>query len=136
VDGDPPDLPDGSYSAAARDFVHKCLHKVPKLRPTYAMLLRHEWLAQLLKPPSAEEMEQGINIGTTRLETTDDGVLDTADEEVGAWVRAAIERRKNGSMGKPQKPALHAAPLDAVSSPGSEKTTLSPGADEASATAA
>ena len=100
------------------------------------MLLRHEWLAQLLKPPSTEEMEQGINIGTTRLESTDDGVLDTADEEVATWVRAAIERRKNGSMGKPQKPALHAVPLDAVSSPEAEKTTLSAGSTEASATAA
>jgi mitogen-activated protein kinase kinase len=137
VDGDPPDLPEGSYSPAARDFVSKCLHKTPKLRPTYAMLLRHEWLAELLKPPSAEEsLEQRVNIGTTRLESTDDGVLDTADEEVGAWVRSAIERRKNGTMGKAQKPALHAAPLDAVTSPGVERASMATGSGEEQSPAA
>jgi mitogen-activated protein kinase kinase len=101
------------------------------------MLLRHEWLAELLKPPSAEEgLEQGVNIGTTRLESADDGVLDTADEEVGAWVRAAIERRKNGTMGKAQKPALHAAPLDAVTSPGVERASMATQSGEQSSAAA
>ena len=41
----------------------------------------------------------------------------TADKEVADWVIAAIERRKNGTMGKSAKPALHTAPLDAVQSP-------------------
>lgn len=38
VHGDPPALPD-MYSDDARDFVEKCLHKIPEKRPTYAELL-------------------------------------------------------------------------------------------------
>nr|GFD54304.1 hypothetical protein [Tanacetum cinerariifolium] len=33
------------------------------------------------------------------------------------WVKDAIDKRKRGVLGKAPKPALHAAPLDAVSSP-------------------
>lgn len=117
MDGDPPDLPEESFSPEARDFVAKCLNKTPKLRPTYAMLLRHHWLTPLLKPPS-----EGADGPKATLESTDNGFPDTADEEVADWVSAAIERRKNGTMGKSQKPALHAAPLDAVSSPPMEKS--------------
>ncbi len=39
----------------------------------------------------------------------------TEDEEVGNWVKSAIERKKSGLMGTSAKPALHAAPLDSVS---------------------
>lgn len=38
----------------------------------------------------------------------------TEDDEVAAWVKNAIERKKNGLMGFADKPALHAAPLDAA----------------------
>ena len=106
VDGDPPDLPSQGYSDAARDFARGCLNKIPKLRPTYAMLLRHGWLAQLLQPPLAGQAAP-----------TNNDVPDTADAEVADWVVAAIERRRNGSMGKSAKPALHAVPLDTVHSP-------------------
>ncbi|KAH0543243.1 hypothetical protein FGG08_002407 [Glutinoglossum americanum] len=124
VDGDPPDLPQGEFSAAARDFVRGCLNKIPKLRPTYAMLLRHAWLSELMKPPAILETDEdgeseGLNSGET---SSPDG---TADKEVAEWVIAAIERRKNGLMGKKEKPALHAAPLDSMSSPSLEKVPSS-----------
>ncbi|KAI9675648.1 MAG: hypothetical protein M1817_001015 [Caeruleum heppii] len=115
VDGDPPDLPAEGFSDDARDFVKGCLHKIPKLRPTYAMLLRHRWLAPLLKPPTIPEDGQiGAPAITTKLEHTENGFLDTADEEVAAWVNAALEKRRNGTTGSKEKPALHAAPLNAV----------------------
>ena len=40
------------------------------------------------------------------------------DREVGEWVIEALDRRRRGVLGKSVKPALHAAPLDAVGSPG------------------
>src|SRR5258706_10227476 len=58
VDGDPPDLPAEGYSLLARDFVHGCLNKVPKLRPTYSMLLNHSWLSPLAKPATISEEEE------------------------------------------------------------------------------
>jgi len=76
--------------------VRGCLNKIPKLRPTYAMLLQHGWLAPLCKP--APDVKSG-----------------TDDPEVAAWVRASIERRRSGLVGESRKPALHAAPLDTVS---------------------
>jgi mitogen-activated protein kinase kinase len=39
VHGDPPELPEDGYSDQARDFVARCLHKVPARRATYAELL-------------------------------------------------------------------------------------------------
>ena len=132
VDGEPPDLPASGYSDQARDFVRQCLNKVPKHRPTYAMLLRHPWLAELLKPPTITEdaeaeasAEAGAAtppgpgsvedaIGNMSLA---EGVVDTADKEVADWVKAALERKRLGKMKGAKKPALHAAPLDAV--PGS-----------------
>lgn len=41
----------------------------------------------------------------------------TADKEVAAWVKESLERKKAGKLVINEKPALHAAPLDAV--PGS-----------------
>jgi len=118
VDGAPPDLPEEGYSEAARDFVRGCLNKIPKLRPTYAMLLRHAWLTPLLKPPTiSEEVEEAEGVSGSGQQS----VPDTTDKEVGAWVLAAMEARKNGTMGKKAKPALHAAPLDAVNSPPPDK---------------
>lgn len=90
-----------------------CLNKTPKLRPTYAMLLRHIWLAPLLEPPTvtANQVEPAS--------ASDDKYSippETADEEVAAWVCEAMERRREGKMGKKAKPALHAARLNAVGS--------------------
>ncbi|KAH8108038.1 kinase-like protein [Cristinia sonorae] len=44
VHGDPPELPDEGFSDEARDFVARCLHKIPDMRATYAELLAHPFL--------------------------------------------------------------------------------------------
>nr|POE73093.1 protein kinase wis1 [Quercus suber] len=129
VDGDPPDLPAESFSDAARDFVAGCLNKIPKLRPTYPMLLQHAWLAPLAKPETiAEEDEEAAEAAaaagedlavptnptgssTTGIGVGPDGFV---DKEVGEWVLDAQDRRKRGVMTKSAQPALHAAPLDAA----------------------
>lgn len=113
MDGDPPDLPEKGFSQAARDFVRGCLNKIPKLRPTYAMLLRHPWLAPLLKPPTISEEDEDVT-SNSDMETVSSV---TADKEVAEWVGEAMERRRNGKMGNKTKPALHAVPLDVVPSP-------------------
>lgn len=149
VDGEPPDLPTDGYSEAARNFVRGCLNKIPKLRPTYAMLLQHAWFAPLLKPPTISEEDEeaaaaaesipqasmggaaeGIAVsdaapGAAEVPSAPVTVIEpeptTADKEVAEWVIAAIEKRKNGTLGKSAKPALHTAPLDAVQSPTTER---------------
>ncbi|KAF2683629.1 Pbs2-type MAP kinase [Lentithecium fluviatile CBS 122367] len=126
VDGEPPDLPEDGYSDAARNFVRGCLNKIPNLRPTYAMLLQHAWLAPLAKPETiteedeeeAEAMaaaEPGLGAASGNSPQSIGAVV---DKEVADWVKDAIEKKRQGKLGKgAQKPALHAAPLDAVSSP-------------------
>ncbi|EGY21259.1 protein kinase wis1 [Verticillium dahliae VdLs.17] len=113
VEGDPPDLPEG-FSSTARDFVKRCLNKVPKDRPTYAMLLQHPWLAPLSKPETiAEEAEEGEEadavadaVGNMNLTSS------TNDEEVADWVKGVLEKKRLGKLGAGSlKPALHAAPL-------------------------
>ncbi|KAL8843255.1 MAG: hypothetical protein Q9176_002208 [Flavoplaca citrina] len=117
VDGEPPDLPADNFSDEAKDFVRGCLHKIPKLRPTYAMLLRHAWLAPLLKPPTiSEEDEDGPEVDN-EAPSNGGSKPPVLDQEVADWVLAAMERRRNGTMGKKSKPALHAVSLDAVPSP-------------------
>lgn len=79
------------------------------------MLLRHAWLAPLLKPPTISEDDEAESAAEAVVETSaSDLPPDTADIEVASWVAAAIERKKTGKMAKAEKPALHAAPLDAV----------------------
>ncbi|OBT68471.1 STE/STE7 protein kinase [Pseudogymnoascus sp. 23342-1-I1] len=130
VDGDPPDLPAEGYSPITRDFVRGCLHKIPKLRPTYSMLLQHPWLAALSKPAAISEDDE-----TSSADSSADGpdgpaaaaangssanadASDPAyDDEVAQWVRSALERKAAGQIGASAKPALHAAPLDSVSPP-------------------
>ena len=82
------------------------------------MLISHPWLAPLLKPPTIveEDEEEELSENSSTPETSL-----TADQEVAAWVISAKEKRKNGTLGKSAKPALHAAPLDAVPSPSLEK---------------
>ncbi|EMD37758.1 hypothetical protein CERSUDRAFT_114423 [Gelatoporia subvermispora B] len=43
VHGDPPELPD-EYSEESKDFVARCLRKVPEMRATYAELMDHPFL--------------------------------------------------------------------------------------------
>ena len=113
VDGEPPDLPNDRFSEAARNFVKSTLNKIPKLRPNYATLLQHPWLAPLLKPPTISEEEEDFASQEVAKEAPTAGAF---DKEVAQWVVSAMERKRNGTMGKKVKPALHAAPLDAVPS--------------------
>ncbi len=117
VDGEPPDLPADKFSEAARDFVAGALNKIPKLRPTYAMLLRHAWLAPLVLPSTIAEEDEEVAEDSAARKATTSGAF---NKEVAQWVLDAMERKRNGSMGKKAKPALHAAPLDAVPSPSLE----------------
>ncbi|PHH78891.1 hypothetical protein CDD82_2791 [Ophiocordyceps australis] len=119
VEGDPPDLPTEGYSDTARDFIRGCLHKIPKMRATYAALLKHPWLASLSKPQTiTEEAEEGEEaekvaekVGKIRL-----GGAATEDDEVADWVTSVLKRQREGEdHGGPSRPALHAAPLDTVS---------------------
>ena len=115
MDGEPPDLPTDKFSEAARDFVRRTLNKIPKLRPNYATLLQHPWLAPLRKPPTISEVDEDFaNEDSAHEEVVASGALDI---EVAEWVLSAMEGRRNGTTGKKSKPALHAAPLDAVPSP-------------------
>ncbi len=131
VDGEPPDLPSDTFSAISRDFVAGCLNKIPKLRPTYPMLLQHAWLAPLAKPATIEEEDEeaaeaaaeaesaAVSSGAGEATEGAEGALaepkqDFVDREVGEWVIEALDRRKRGVIGKAPKPALHAAPLDAT----------------------
>ncbi|KAI0008183.1 kinase-like domain-containing protein [Xylariaceae sp. FL0662B] len=124
VEGDPPDLPE-HYSETACLFVHGCLNKVPKLRPTYQALLASEWLKDLSKPETIteEEEEAAENEASAEAVAGAAGKLDfshsgTEDAEVAEWVREVLEKKVNGQYGEESgKPALHAAPLDAVNSP-------------------
>ncbi|KAF5130813.1 Protein kinase wis1 [Metarhizium anisopliae] len=117
VEGDPPDLPKEGYSETAQNFVASCLHKMPKMRATYAMLLNHPWLQPFSKPKTiTEEVEEGEEaekaaeaVGNLQL-----GGGDTEDAEVAAWVKGVLEGGKDKS-GDGSRPALHAVPLDSVS---------------------
>ncbi|KAL9096277.1 MAG: hypothetical protein Q9163_006445 [Psora crenata] len=114
VEGEPPDLPAEKFSEAARDFVGGALNKIPNLRPTYAMLLRHPWLAPLLKPPATTEIADYTIEQAAKGKATGATVT---DEEISRWVIDALERKRNSNVGTKAKPALHAAPLDTLSGP-------------------
>ncbi|KND89819.1 MAP kinase kinase PBS2 [Tolypocladium ophioglossoides CBS 100239] len=130
VEGDPPDLPKEGFSEMARDFVRGCLHKIPKKRPTYAMLLQHPWLKSFSKPHTiAEEAEEGEEadkvaeaVGKIQL-----GDSSSEDAEVANWVSSVLKRKQEG-LGNdgPSRPALHAAPLDSVSPIGSPLLNKTP----------
>lgn len=91
------------------------------------MLLQHAWLAPLVKPETIteedeEEAEAAMEAAAENAAPPTDSprsLENVHDKEVADWVRATIEKRRQGKLGKGiPKPALHAAPLDAVSSPG------------------
>lgn len=120
MDGEPPDLPKDKFSDAARDFVAGCLNKIPKLRPTYPMLLQHAWLSPLAKPQViTEEDEEAAEQAHAAGEDISQGMTVSGiyDKGVGEWVEQALERRRAGKLAKSLKPALHAVALDAVSTP-------------------
>lgn len=78
------------------------------------MLLRHPWLAPLTKPATITEEDEDTASSAANGETVAPGIH---DPEVAQWVAGALERKRLGKMGKKTKPALHAAPLDAVPNP-------------------
>jgi mitogen-activated protein kinase kinase len=118
--------------------VRSCLKKTPKLRPTYSALLLHPWLAPLAKPAIIEEesddevavLSPAVDDGETALNGDAHGPAedraegepplpaDVVDAEVARWVLGALARRRAGLTGRGARPALHAAPLDAVVMPG------------------
>ncbi|KAF2084881.1 Pbs2-type MAP kinase, partial [Saccharata proteae CBS 121410] len=116
VDGEPPDLPDAGFSDAARNFVRGCLNKIPNLRPSYAMLLQHAWLAPLLKPPTIteedEEIAEASAAAADAVELSPAGTEVVADKEVAEWVAMALEKKMKGTLGESRKPAGHKVELD------------------------
>ncbi|OAA47034.1 mitogen activated protein kinase kinase [Metarhizium rileyi] len=117
VEGDPPDLPKEGYSETAQSFVSSCLHKVPKMRATYAMLLNHPWLQSFSKPQTiAEEAEEGDEAekAAEAVSHLQLGKPAAEDAQVAAWVKAVL-RGGNDKASDTSRPALHAAPLDSVS---------------------
>src|ERR1700761_3277422 len=82
VDGAPPDLPADTFSEASRDFVAGCLNKIPKLRPTYPMLLQHAWLAPVAKPATIMEEDEEAAEAAAEAEAT--GEADAASADVAA----------------------------------------------------
>ncbi|KAF5228553.1 hypothetical protein FAUST_11006 [Fusarium austroamericanum] len=118
VEGEPPAMPEEGYSDTATDFVRSCLHKIPKQRPTYAMLLKHPWLIDFTKPQTiTEEAEDGDEadkvaeaVGKIALNST------TEDAEVADWVNGVLQKERDGlKVDGSLRPALHTAPLDSVS---------------------
>lgn len=97
------------------------MNKIPKLRPTYAMLLRHAWLAPLLLPPTISEEDEDTFEDTQSSEAV---VPSVVDKDVSQWVINAMERKRNGTMGKKAKPPLHAAPLDSVPNPSLDSASI------------
>ncbi len=100
-----------------------CLNKIPKMRPTYSMLLAHGWLASLSKPATIREDEeeedevevvkvgQDVEEAMAQLNVHSEAER-VIDQEVADWVKAALERKRLGLMGRHETPALHKAPLD------------------------
>ncbi|UKZ81199.1 hypothetical protein TrVFT333_008971 [Trichoderma virens FT-333] len=122
VEGEPPAMPDEGYTDLAKDFVKSCLHKIPKMRPTYAMLLKHPWIQSLSKPETITEESEDGEAAEKIAEAV--GHIDlnsgTEDAEVAEWVKSVLKKNAEGHNGDgPSKPALHAAPLDSISPLGS-----------------
>lgn len=93
------------------------------MRPTYGALLTSEWLQGLAKPETITEEDEE----SAENDASDQAVADAADKlklgksgttedaEIAEWVQAVLEGKASGNMPKSSKPALHTAPLDAVS---------------------
>ena len=89
------------------------------------MLLQHAWLAPLAQIDTITEEDEEEAEAAAAASPSDDTAANGAhneddgtqwvDKEVGMWVREQIRKKKEGLLGKANKPALHAAPLDAGS---------------------
>lgn len=114
VHGDPPTLPDTGYSNEAHAFVRACLDKNAKNRPSYNVLLRHPWLAPLMRPPSEVEGEMAPQPSENPAPGEHPTSSMTEDKAVADWVHRQLERREKGELRTSDKPALHAVALDKV----------------------
>jgi hypothetical protein len=90
------------------------------------MLLRHIWLAPMVKPATISEDEEAEKAAEAGDSMNPAGTIEQSqsaehDPEVAEWVKNALERKRNGQLSFAKKPALHEAPLDAV--PGSPLMT-------------
>lgn len=125
MDGPPPDLPDEGFSPQARDFVRRTLHKIPKMRPTYAALLQHPWLAEMQTTQTIteeEEPEEGEEAPERSVEQQQPATPVTSGfPEVSEWVIEQLKKReeklREGGRWGGAKPALHSVALDKVVSP-------------------
>ena len=79
------------------------------------MLLSHSWISSLGMPTTIAEVDDE---DTSNEESP--CMITRYDKEVADWVIDALEKRivriRVGGRVDPARPALHAAPLDAVSS--------------------
>ncbi|CAI4211255.1 unnamed protein product [Parascedosporium putredinis] len=115
-----PDLPAEGYSETARNFVRGCLNKVAKMRPTYAMLLKHPWMKPLAEYDTiTEEPESdGDSDGVDSVADSMSKMRFRANAEdviVAEWVKGVLDSRGTQEVQQSSRPALHAAPLDSVS---------------------
>ncbi|KKA26510.1 hypothetical protein TD95_004240 [Thielaviopsis punctulata] len=99
VKGEAPKLPESGYSPAAHDFVARCLAKNPIQRPSYTVLLRHPWLASVMKPATISEEDEDVEavtagVGGVGLGTSKSHVQQPGDKLVADWVKTQL--RKNG----------------------------------------
>ncbi|KAF3913249.1 PAK-2p27 [Arthrobotrys entomopaga] len=128
VDGPPPDLPEEGFSPQARDFVRRTLHKIPKMRPTYAALLQHPWLSEMQTNQTiTEEDEEDENAEQVPQVDTPSTPVTSGFPEVREWVVAQLKKReeklRDGGKWGGIKPALHSVALDKVVSPVREGPT-------------
>ncbi|KAJ6263585.1 PAK-2p27 [Drechslerella dactyloides] len=120
VDGPPPDLPEEGFSPQARDFVRRTLHKIPKMRPTYAALLQHPWLADMQPTQTITEEEEDEEAEAAAPKPVEQP-LTSGFPEVRDWVVEQLKKRddrlREGGQWGGVKPALHSVALDKVVSP-------------------
>jgi mitogen-activated protein kinase kinase len=116
------------------------------------MLLQHPWLSEFVKPSviieEDEDEENSLPPGSGSTQSEEPALPETTsvafppdvvDREVAEWVIKAVEKRRQGKLGLVAKPALHAAPLDAVNTPGAfehKEEDATPQGDSSAAPAA
>ena len=97
VDGDPPELPE-HFSDIAKDFVSRCLHKIPERRATYAELLVS---LRNSHPPKVDEGERLMRCDPSG--TPFPRGRRKRDVDMPGWVAKAIEARDARVRGQQQQ---------------------------------
>ncbi|KAK3686834.1 Serine/threonine-protein kinase PAK 6 [Vermiconidia calcicola] len=110
VPKNPAPVLDGDFSKECKDFVHRCLRKVPKERPSARELLRHPWIRKAKKTAYLTELiERHEHWQATHWEykDLDDDVYriyspSTKSEDEDLWdfgTSRPMERRADGIAG-------------------------------------